>query len=294
MEENSTKNLIVIGCSFVFGTILLALCYNLFLGPHNFVIAGFTGVGIALEELFGFSATLFIYITNFILLIISFIFLGYDKTKNTIIGSILYPVMITLTMPLSLFINQNFPIQDNFLIILFASIMYGVGNGLVYKSGFTTGGNDVLMQLLNKYFKIPESKALSLVNGIVIILGAFTFGYMKGIYSFIIMLIASLFIDKVMFGIADSKVFYIFTRKASKVKKIIINDFKSGYTIYPTKGGYSHHNGSVLMCVVPNKDYYLLKSKILEVDPKAFFVIENCYEVNGGVVRKNLSFLDKF
>ena len=48
------------------------------------------------------------------------------------------------------------------------------------------------------------------------------------------------------------------------------------------------------MCVVPNKDYYLLKSKILEVDPKAFFVIENCYEVNGGVVRKNLSFLDKF
>ena len=153
MKENSTKNLIFIGVSFVVGVFLLALCYNMFLEPYNFVVAGMTGVGIALKKLFGINAIAFIYITNILLLIISFIFLGYEKTKNTIVGSLLYPIMITFTSPIASYINTNFPIDDTFLIILFAAILYGIGNGLVYKCGYTTGGNDVLMQLLNKYCK---------------------------------------------------------------------------------------------------------------------------------------------
>lgn len=292
MKENSTKNNIIIGISFVMGVFLLALCYNMFLGPHNFVVAGMTGIGIALEELFNFDATLFIYIANFLLLIVSFIFLGYDKTKNTIVGSILYPLMITFTAPIAHFINTRFPIDDTLLIILFAAVFYGVGNGLIYKWGYTTGGNDVLMQLINKYFKISESKCLTIVNCLVILVGAFTFGYMEGIYAFIIMFLSSLFIDKVMFGTFDSKVFYIFTHKSSKIKKVLKEEFKSGFTIYRTKGGYSNHDGDVIMCVVPNRYYYVLKNRILDIDPDAFFVVENCYEVNGGVVRSSLPFWD--
>ena len=95
-----------------------------------------------------------------------------------------------------------------------------------------------------------------------------------------------------MYGISDSKLFYIFTRKPRIMKKIILEEFESGFTILPTKGGYSHTRGSLLMVVISNRDYYKFKTKILEIDPDAFFIIDDCYEVNGGVKRANLPFID--
>ena len=105
------------------------------------------------------------------------------------------------------------------------------------------------------------------------------------------MIISSVFIDKILYGISDSKVFYIFTRKPKILKKVILEEFESGFTILPTKGGYSHTRGSLLMVVVSNRDYYKFKNKILEIDPNAFFVIDDCYEVNGGMRKSNIPFL---
>lgn len=292
MKDKSTKATLVVGVSFVMGVFLLALNYNWFLLSNNFVVSGMSGIGIALEELIGLNATVFIYITNIILLVLSFIFLGYEKTKNTIIGTILYPVMITFTAPIAVLLNRHFPLNDTFLVIIFSASLYGLSNGLIYKYGYTTGGNDVLMQILNKYLKIPESKALTFVNAIVIVFGGLTFGYMKAIYATIILLLSSMVIDKIMFGLSDSKLFYIYTREEKQVKKVILEEFESGFTILPTKGGYSHKNGCMIMCVVTNRDYYLFKNRILQIDPTAFFIIDNCYEVNGGVKRSNLRFLE--
>lgn len=292
--NNNTKDTIITGVTFVLGVFLLALCYNLFLLPNDLVVSGMTGIGIALEKLIHLNATVFIYASSFILLIVSYIFLGVEKTKKTAIGSILYPLMITFTTPIAEFINNHFPLNDMLLLLIFTIVLYGFSNGLVYKYGYTTGGNDVLMQLLNKYFKISESKAVTIVNIIVIFFGALTFGYIKGFYSLIILLVSTTFMDKVMFGIADSKLFYIFTKEEKKVKKAILEELESGFTILPTKGGYSHSKGTMIMCVVPNRDYYLFKERILEIDPQAFFIIDNCYEVNGGVKRSNYPFFSKF
>jgi len=290
VKKKNIEHTISTGITFVLGVFLLALCYNLVLLPNNFVVAGMSGIGIALETLVGLNATFFIYATNIILLFVSFFFLGYDKTKNTIVGSILYPLMITFTAPIASFLNAQFPLEDPILLILLGAVLYGTSNGLIYKCGYTTGGNDVLMQLINKYFKVPESKALTFVNMVVIGFGCTTFGYLKAIYSLIILLISKTFIDRIMFGISESKLFYIFTKDEKKVKKAILEEFESGFTLLPTKGGYREEKGSLIMCVVPNSDYYPFKERIIEIDPSAFFIIEDCYEVNGGVKRSNRHF----
>lgn len=290
MKDKKISHTILIGSSFVLGVFLLAFCYNWVLLPLNFVVSGTSGIAIVLEDWFGINPTIFIYLTSFILLIVSFICLGYEKTKNTIVGSILYPLMISFTLPIAKYLNANYPVDDIYLIIIFAIILLGISNGLIYKCGFTTGGSDVLMQLMNKYFKISEGKATTAVNIVVIVCGGITFGYINAIYSLIILIVSSLIVDKIMFGISDSKLFYVFTRKERKVKKIILEELQSGYTILPTRGGYSHIRGSLILCVVPNRDYYLFKERILQVDPTAFFIIEDCYEVNGGVKRPNNRF----
>ena len=292
MEEVSNKKVIINGLMLVLGVFLLAVCYNLFLLPNNFAFAGTSGIALLVKKLTGFSATLFIYLANIVLIFVSILFLGWEKTKYTIIGAMLYPLMISLSSPITNVIIQYMNFDELMLISILTAVLYGFSNGLIYKSGFTTGGNDVIMQILHKYLKIPESAGLTIVNGFVIFCCLFVFGLKIAIYSFLIMIISSYFIDKVIYGIQDSKLFYIYSRKPRLIKKVIFKEFHSGFTVIPTKGGYSHAKGSLFMVAVSNKDYYKFKSRILEIDPEAFFIIDSCYEVNGGVRRPNIPFID--
>ena len=285
------KDAIVEGTFFVVGVFLYALCFNLFLIPNDLVVSGFSGIAIVVQRVFGWNANAFIYINNGILLVLGFIFLGWKITKKNIAGSILYPVMITVTNPVATFLNNYIIGDDFYLILLFAIILYGVSSGLIYRTGFSTGGSDIIMQILNKYMKISESKSMIVANSVIILIGMFVFGFNKGVYSFIILICSTYFIDKIMFGLSDSKVFYIYTKKVRKLKKLILNDFQTGFTSIPSRGGYSKKRNFMIMCVVSNRDYYLFKQKILEIDPNAFIIINSCYEVNGGVKRKTLPFL---
>lgn len=291
LSNIDTKKAIIDGVSLVLGVFLYALCFNMFLIPNDLVVSGFSGVAIVAQRLFGWSASAFIYITNGILLIVSLIFLGWKMTKRNIVGSVMYPVMITASEPIAKFLNSYIMGDDFYLILLFAIIMYGVSSGLIYRTGFSTGGSDIIMQILNKYLKISESKAMIVANSLIIIASMLVFGFTKGVYSFIILICSTYFIDKLMFGLSDSKVFYIYTKKVRKIKKLILNDFQTGFTSIPSRGGYSRKRGFMIMCVVSNRDYYLFKQKILEIDPQAFIIINSCYEVNGGVKRKTLPFL---
>lgn len=290
LNDSDFKEALINGVSFVLGVFLYALCFNLFLIPNDLVVSGFSGVAIVFQKLFGWDATTFIYIINGLLLIISFIFLGWKLTKRNIAGSIMYPLMITLSKPISTFLDNYIIGDDFYLILLFAIILYGVSSGLIYRTGFSTGGSDIIMQILNKYLKISESKAMIVANSLIIIVGMVVFGFNKGVYSFIILICSTYFIDKLMFGLSDSKVFYIYTKKVRKIKKLILDDFQTGFTSIPSRGGYSKKRNFMIMCVVSNRDYYLFKQKILEIDPNAFIIINSCYEVNGGVKRKSLLF----
>ena len=291
MINESDKETIFEGLFFVFGVFLYALCFNTFLIPNDLVVSGFSGVAIVTQRLFGWNPQVFIYVTNFILLGVSFIFLNWKTTKKNIVGSIMFPLMITITTPVANFLNDKLIGDDFIIILLFSIILYGVSSGLIYRSGFSTGGSDIIMQIINKYIKAGESKAMIVANSLIILLGMIVFGFDKGVYSFIILITSTYFIDKIMFGISDSKVFYIYTKKVRKIKKLILEDFKTGLTIIPSRGGYSKKRGHMIMCVVGNQDYYKFKERILEIDPNAFIIINKCYEVNGGVKRSSFHFI---
>ncbi|MBQ6687037.1 MAG: YitT family protein [Bacilli bacterium] len=293
-EKNELKEYMSIvfrGLIFTFGVFLLALNYNLFLLPNKIVLGGTSGLAIVFDTLLGIDPELFIYVSSGILLIISFIFLGFKVTKNTILGTLLYPLMITYTAPIATVISKHLVIEEMLLLVLISGVFYGISNGLIYKSGFTTGGSDVIMQLMSKYLKLPEGKA-NLISGVIIIaIGGIALGLIQVIYAVLITYISTILIDKILIGISESKVFYIYTKKSKEIKKLIIDDLKTGYTSFPTIGGYSHSKGEMIMCVVNTRDYYLVKEAVLNIDKDAFFVINDCYEVNGGVKKKNLPFI---
>lgn len=287
MSKEDIKTLVT-GVTFVFGIFLLAMCYHLFLLPNEFITGGTNGLAIIFNKLFNIDPTVFLYISRIVLLIISFICLGYKKTLPTVLGSLLYPIMVTITEPIALALLKYINTSQVLISVVITGFLYGASSALIYKSGFTTGGGDVIMELIKKYAKVSTSVANFSYSFIILLMGAFVFGFESFIYSIIILLISNHFIDKITLGVSLSKVFFIYTNKLSEVKKVITEEYDSGVTILQSKQEFLHKKGKILMVAVSNLDCYRLRNRILELDPNAFFVINDCYEVNGGKKKERI------
>lgn len=270
------------------GTILLAINYNLFLDRNNLVVGGVSGLAIIFKQLFSWNSTVFIYIVTAILIVIGLIALDKEDVLKGMFVSLLFPFFITFTGPLCDILAKYIQLNDKILIVIVSSLVFGFANGIIYKVGFNTGGSDVVMKIMNKYGKIPEGRATFIMNIVIILAGGIAFDINNVVYSAIILYLSTIIIDNILIGISNSKTFFIQTSELEKVKEFIIEELKTGVTIINAEGGYSKKKTKLLMCVVDNKDYYLFRESVLAIDPKAFFIINDCYEVAGGVKRERL------
>ena len=279
-ERINNKSKVKRYIQFIFGCLILAVSFNLFLAPNDLVTGGVSGISIILNDLFAINTSTFMLITNIFLLILSYFLLGIEKTKASILGSLLFPIFVELTAD----INLLFKIDNSQLLLsaLFAGVVYGFGAGINFRAGFTTGGTDILNQIISKYFKISMGNSMLICDGTIVVLSGIVFGINHMLYSIIILYLVSYMSDRVILGISDSKAFYIITDEDAKIKEYIIKYLNHGVTVFQAKGGYKKERQHVLMCVLPTKDYYRLKEGIHEIDPDAFFVVTDAYEVFGG------------
>lgn len=273
----------------IFGILILAVTYNTFLLHYDLVIGGTSGLAIIVKELFEINPALFIFIVELFLLALSFFLLGAKTTGMTIVGSLLFPLFISITSTPCEILANSMEFDSMMIITLISGLLFGVGSGLVYKMGYSTGGSDIIMQIINKYCNISSGIALFISNVVIIIAGAFIFGLNKAIYGIIIIVINSILVDKIMLGISSSKVFYISTKKPDEIKGLI-NTMKTGFTLLKAEGGHSKSRNDLIMCVISTKDYYMFKNVVQQVDPEAFIIITDCYEVYGGKRKENFLF----
>ncbi len=273
---------------FVIGCFISSLSYNLFCVPMNFVTGGLGGVGVILNKLINIDPTLVIFIGNAIFLILSMFTLGIKKSLMSIIGATTSTLFVYLTKNFSVLLNFYF--DDILLYVLAAGVVGGFGESLVYKAGFNTGGTSIIALIIQHYKKQPLGGLIRNMSFGVIFAGGFVFGYTSVMYSIIITFISTYLVDKILIGISASKTFFIQTSKKDEVIDFIIKIIESGVTELDSHGAFSHKRKTMLMCVVPTEQYSLLKSAIKEIDPDAFIVVSDCYEVLGGTKRKKLSF----
>ena len=276
---------------FLIGVFILALNYNMFVLPNNFVLGGASGIAVILKELFGFNPVISIYAISFGLLFVSYFLLGIKDTRRAVIGSIIYPTAVSLVQGLATMLIPYFQFDNLVMIILIASLLHGIGTGLVYKVGFNTGGGDIIIKLVNKYGHVTEGTSSMIVNTTILASGFFVLGATKILYSVLIIIIATAIVDRIIIGVSSSKMFFIYSKKYKEIEKYIMDELETGVTLFNTEGGFLKAKREMLMAVVSNKDYYRIKEKVLEIDDEAFFVVSDCYEVNGGVRRKNLPFI---
>lgn len=265
-------------CLFLLGTMAAAFSFNLFILPLN-IVSGTSGISVVLNHYFGWKPSTVIFIIYMLILVLSFILMGPKKTKASIIGSILYPIFVELTSKLTFYIDVSG--IEPIVLAVCGAIVNGVGLGLVYKTGYNTGGSDVLTQILNKYFKKPIGTCTLMINSIVIVLALITFGLKSCIYSVIVIYITSMLIDRVMIGISGSKCFQVITEYETDVKKFLQSKLSHGVTVIPARGGYTGNVVKMIMCIIPTGEYVSVKEGILAIDPNALILVSDVYEAVG-------------
>jgi len=275
-EKNTLKRTTML----VAALLLSAIVYNVLLLPTNLVSGGVNGIGIITEYLYGIDPYITILFILTICAFLSFTFLGVERTFGTLVSCAIYPLFVKITSPLGSLVVVD--TNDMFLITIFAGVLLGLSNGIIYKTGYSNGGFQIVSQILYKYFNISIAKTTMVINTIIVVTGGYIFGFTMVMYAIILLYISSIVIDKVLLGISNNKAFYIITTEDKKVKDYIINALHHSVTTFAVKGGFLEKRSNVLLAVVPSREYFKVTEGIKLIDKDAFFVVTDAYQVEGG------------
>ena len=261
------------------GCLIVAFAFNLFFLRYDIVCFGVSGISIVLAN-FGVNPSMFILLANIFLMIISYFFLGVEDVKNQLVGALIYPIFVELTLKITNLIDFG---EIEFIVIaIMGGVLAGIGYGLIYKSGFSTGGTDVLGNLICKYSKISMGNAMMFVNVAIIVLGKIVFSWKIVMYAIVVAYLISIVTDKILLGISNSKAFYIVV---DKNKDDLVRDFLTslpgvGSTIIDASGGYSNDKQTLILAVAPTKMYFVIKEGLREIDKNIFYLVCDSYEVS--------------
>ena len=263
----------------ILGCLIVAFSFNLFFLRYGIVCFGVSGISIVLNE-FGVNPSLFILISNIVLMIIAFFVLGYENMKNQLVGALSYPIFVSLTELITKHIDLGN--TEMVVIAILGGVFAGIGYGLIYKSDFSTGGTDVIIGIICKYFKISMGNASLIVNGIIVLIGKIVFSWDIVLYAILVSYLISVFTDKVLLGIYKCKAFYIVTDKKNDelIRKFLLSIDGVGTTIIDAEGGYSNNEETLLLAVVPSRSYFIVKDGLKEIDKNLFFLVCDSYEVS--------------
>lgn len=261
------------------GCLIVAFAFNLFFLRYDIVCFGVSGISIVLAN-FGVNPSMFILLANIFLMIISYFFLGVEDVKNQLVGALIYPIFVELTLKITNLIDFG---EIEFIVIaIMGGVLAGIGYGLIYKSGFSTGGTDVLGNLICKYSKISMGNAMMFVNVAIIVLGKIVFSWKIVMYAIVVAYLISIVTDRILLGISNSKAFYIVV---DKNKDDLVRDFLTslpgvGSTIIDASGGYSNDKQTLILAVAPTKMYFVIKEGLREIDKNIFYLVCDSYEVS--------------
>ena len=157
LREIYKKDRFVRYAFFLLGLLLLSVSYNIFILPND-IVYGVGGLGVIFYRTMGIDPSVVIMVSSVLLLVLSYFMLGWSQTRNSIVGSLLYPVFIKLTESFTGYFD--FGGTEVVVTVICGSILCGFGLGFVFKSGFTTGGTDILNNIVSKYALFLVSRSL--------------------------------------------------------------------------------------------------------------------------------------
>lgn len=264
----------------VVGAFLISLAINMFLLPHKITNGGASGIATIFYYLANVPMGITILLINLPLFIVSICKFGFKFSIKTIVSTVLLSVFLEV-FTYDNFIGQN--MTDLFTSCIFGGLVAGIGLSLTFKASASSGGSDLLAQIIYKSTSLQSLSQILLIIEAVIILGIMiSFKDINiGLYSLISIFISTKVIDILFEGVNYTKVANIITNHPDCIIAAIINDLNRSATITNTIGAHSGENNTTITCIITRPQIAKLKSIVKENDKKAIIYIFAVNEVLG-------------
>ena len=260
------------------GILLVAISVVYFFEPNNIAAGGITGLAIVINHYIPFiSIGPLVLMMDAVLFVIALIVLGAKFGAKTIYSSVLLSVSMWL---MQTFIPINIT-NDLMLATIFGTLISAGGMAIVFNANASTGGTDIIAKILNKFFHIEIGKSLLMVDFLVTLLGAITFGINMGLYGLLSVIINGVVIDNIIAGFKTKSEITIISDKNKDISKFILNDLERGCTFIKGVGGFTGKDTALLYTVLDRSEFIKLKNKIREIDKNAFITVGEVHEVMG-------------
>lgn len=266
----------------VAGTWLMGLAVNVVYEPMNMVTGGVSGLAIIVKSVTGKGGPggVPVWLTNACINIPLFLFTLRVKGKRFIRDTLFATVNFTV----ALYIIPILPVSsgDYLLAAVFGGVVTGLGLGMVFGAGTSTGGTDLFGSILNVYVRhYSVAQLLMITDSIIVLAGAVIFGVNKALYAVIAVFITTKVMDAILEGLKFAKLAFIISNKAEELANDILHTLHRGVTLIPVKGMYSNQERNMLFCVVSKKEIVKIKESVGKIDSKAFIIISDVREVMG-------------
>ena len=247
--------------------------------PNNFAFGGVTGFATVISALTHWSASEFTTIVNTVLLVAGFLFLGRSFGIKTVYATLMMSVFLY-------FLERLYPItrpltREPLLELIFAILLPSVGSALLFNTGASSGGTDIIAMILKRYTSLNIGTVLLLVDVTGVIMAYFVFGPETGLFSSLGLLAKSLVIGDVIENINLCKCFSIICDDPGPICDYIIHGLNRSATVYEAQGAFSHHKKTVILTTMKRSQALKLKNYIRSVEPTAFILISNSSEIIG-------------
>lgn len=264
--------LIALGCA------LFSLGFDLFLQPNQINVGGVSGIGQLLTHLTGFgSVALWSVLINVPLFLVSIRGVG----KKFFVGSLCG--MLLSNLFLSLFERIPAPVTEPLLATLYGGLLTGLGLGLVFVAGASTGGVDIVARLLRPSFpNFPIGRIMLAIDIVTVTLTGVVFGDInKALYSAVTLYVCSMVLDGVVYGLDYSVVALVISDQHQTICQEITSKLDRGITILRGQGYYSGQDKRVILCAIKKRQAAELKELVMGIDPAAFVILQEAHQVVG-------------
>lgn len=276
----SVKTLILDYIIIIFGAMIYATSVVIFTSPNNIAPGGLTGISTMLNFLFSFPIGITIFVLNIPLFIWGAIENGIAFLTKTITGTALVSIFIDV---FALFLPSYS--GDTMLASIFGGILNGVGLGLVFYRGGSTGGFDIIALNLNKRFPhISTGNIILLADVTVLISAFFVYNSIESVlYAAIAIFISIRVIDMISYGTSrgNGKLMFIITNNYEEVSMVIMNDIERGVTLLDGEGAYSGEKKRVVMCAVRPQQVFRITKGVKAIDENAFIIVTTAGSISG-------------
>ena len=263
----------------ILGNMICALGVVYFLVPAGLIAGGATGISLALHNYFGLPTSAMLWVITFLFFALGFLLLGKTFALSTLLSSIAYPLFFNLAEMLIKVTGQ--PTDDILLCMIFASLIVGIGVGILIRSGASSGGSDVIAIVLNRKTGISLAVGTYAIEGVILLI---QFPYSEAeqiLYGILYIILYTIIFNKIIVFGAEMIQISIYSPKYEEINQAILTRFERGSTLFHIGGGYRRQEGYALETVIPRRALFHLREAVLKIDPHAFIVITPVAAVNG-------------